>query len=421
MFRLLGYSDGGFRFSLGDSHAPAARFTVILGPNGTGKSQLLKSLADTYRLGDPAKIGPVSRVSAVPHPRRLLVLSNMVMDVFTNTAKHKDAYRYLGLRQASNNASTGALRDATIAAMLTCLRDPERADWLTPVLSALGADGYLVGFTSSTARKTRVAPLSEVERFVNNLEHTEDRSHYTAPEVLLEEVTRFQSLLTETIPLTHPDSDVMNEFWSLGRRFQIEPGDLVRLFRRLGLIDVQLLLQFGGRNVDLDELSTGQLFLLSTCARLAANVLQDSLILVDEPEVGLHPNWQSSWIPLVRRTVPDEFGCHLFVATHSPYLVSDADDVLVPGDEWGSFVEFQDPFQGRSIENILYRVFGARVVGNLMIEEDLTTVIEAISQSAEERDNSGRVRDALDRLERFSGADTEDLNFIITQASEVLR
>jgi ABC-type multidrug transport system ATPase subunit len=55
---------------------------------------------------------------------------------------------------------------------------------------------------------------------------------------------------------------------------------------------------------------------------LSATVLDESLILIDEPENSLHPQWQRDYISLVREVIAHARECHVIIATHSPLLVS---------------------------------------------------------------------------------------------------
>ncbi len=159
-------------------------------------------------------------------------------------------------------------------------------------------------------------------------------------------------------------------------------------------------------------MSAGQLLLFSMIARLAAHIVPDSLILIDEPEVGLHPNWQSEFIPLLRRSFPDILSSHFFIATHSPHLVADASDVLIPSSDWGTFEDYPEPFFGRSVENILYRVFGARISGNAQVERDLTLLLKYRSGTGEFI-RTEEVQFAIQRLRALSGPDTPVLNDIL--------
>lgn len=425
MYRLLHHQDKPLHFDLDSIETGGNRFTVVLGPNGTGKSQLLRSVAEWHRVGSPTWKSrphdyPTER--SPESPTALLVLSNMVTDVFVNTSTRRDSYRYLGLRQASNNTSTGALREATSGAILECFRIPTATSKLAPVLNALGGSQFLVSFDRKHGRPEPAGALDLIDKILNSLELDEYRTHHTSSRALLTELRNFHESAPRSGEIFDLDGPQLSSFWDISARFQLEAMDLVRLLRRLGFVNIQVNVRLGNRVVDLDGLSTGQLLLLSTFARVAAHVVPGSLVIIDEPEAGLHPNWQSAWIPLMRETIPVEYGCHLFIATHSPYLVSDADDVLVPGDKWGAFVQFDEPYQGRSVENILYRVFEARVAGNLMVEDDLRTVVQVISRGTPHSSlrELKEAKAALVRLQGMQGDDTKDLNRIIAQAKKVL-
>ncbi len=423
MYRLLKHRDGSLDFTLDAQENPGHRFTVAIGPNGTGKSQLLRSIAESHRSGGVKSELAGTDTPFGDAPAALLVLSNMVTDVFVNTSKRRDRYRYLGLRQASNNTSTGALRDATSAAILECFRSTDVGERLVPVLNALGGDRFFASFERQRGRSRREDGESElVKKFVEALETDESRSHYVSSDALLAELRAFDAADNRSGVVLDFDAPQMELFWSISARFDLEAMDLIRLLRRLGFADVRVHVRLGERVVDIDALSAGQLLLLSTFARIAAHARPSSLVIIDEPEAGLHPNWQSAWIPLMRATIPAELGCHFFIATHSPYLVSDADDVLVPGEVWGNFAQFDEPYKGRSVENILYRVFGARVAGNLMVENDLRTLVQLISGGGPGPaliDRASAMA-AFRRLRGMQGEDTGDLNIIVAQAAEVL-
>jgi len=49
--------------------------------------------------------------------------------------------------------------------------------------------------------------------------------------------------------------------------------------------------------------------------------LKDSVILIDEPELSLHPNWQNH-ILRVYKNIANQGNNQLIVATHSPQIIS---------------------------------------------------------------------------------------------------
>ena len=75
----------------------------------------------------------------------------------------------------------------------------------------------------------------------------------------------------------------------------------------------------------LDILSSGeqQIIVRGAFVYRDAGILQDAVILIDEPELSLHPDWQSKIVDFYRHVLDDEHGKHpqIICATHSPFVV----------------------------------------------------------------------------------------------------
>lgn len=85
-----------------------------------------------------------------------------------------------------------------------------------------------------------------------------------------------------------------------------------------------------GRTMSLDELSTGEkqiIFRGGFVLRDLANI-QGGVLLIDEPELSLHPEWQAKIVGFYQRLLPQtpESGSttQIVFATHSPFIVHDA-------------------------------------------------------------------------------------------------
>lgn len=76
------------------------------------------------------------------------------------------------------------------------------------------------------------------------------------------------------------------------------------------------------RRQSADDLSSGQWQLLMSLLNLALSIDHDSLILVDEPENSLHPQWQQKYIEMLRSALGTATGCHAIIATHSPLVAA---------------------------------------------------------------------------------------------------
>ncbi|MDN8272710.1 AAA family ATPase [Acinetobacter baumannii] len=74
--------------------------------------------------------------------------------------------------------------------------------------------------------------------------------------------------------------------------------------------------------VDFDDLSSGQQAIITTLLGISGVISDNSLICIDEPEISLHPEWQSEIINQLQTVFQEIQGCHFIIATHSPQVVS---------------------------------------------------------------------------------------------------
>lgn len=80
--------------------------------------------------------------------------------------------------------------------------------------------------------------------------------------------------------------------------------------------------------LNLDQLSSGEQHELVLLHKLLFDVPEGTLLLIDEPELSLHVDWQVDFLPdLIRVAEMARFDAIL--ATHSPYIAGDRRDLLV--------------------------------------------------------------------------------------------
>lgn len=111
-----------------------------------------------------------------------------------------------------------------------------------------------------------------------------------------------------------------SQFAHLEHMFNIE-----RKLRQWGVIKpVELYIQRkDGRRVSLMSASSGELSLISSLVFMLCHLHENNIILIDEPENSLHPQWQKEYVPFLLSLI----GYHrvdIFIATHSPMIVSGA-------------------------------------------------------------------------------------------------
>lgn len=81
-----------------------------------------------------------------------------------------------------------------------------------------------------------------------------------------------------------------------------------------------------GNIISIDDLSSGekQIVYRGSFILQNDNNLVNSIILIDEPELSLHPRWQGKIVEYFRRICTDDFGkqvCQMIISTHSPFIL----------------------------------------------------------------------------------------------------
>ena len=84
----------------------------------------------------------------------------------------------------------------------------------------------------------------------------------------------------------------------------------------------------GGSPLQLEALSSGEQHELVLHYDLLFRVRPNTVVLIDEPELSLHVGWQKKFLPDLKQIV-ELSGFDAVVATHSPFIVGDEDDLMV--------------------------------------------------------------------------------------------
>tara|TARA_R100001244_G_scaffold20931_2_gene22240 strand:+ start:24363 stop:24803 length:441 start_codon:yes stop_codon:yes gene_type:complete len=83
----------------------------------------------------------------------------------------------------------------------------------------------------------------------------------------------------------------------------------------------------GDLEIPLDSLSSGEQHEIVLLYELLFKVSKNTLVLIDEPELSLHVNWQKAFLPeLLSISKVSDF--YSIIATHSPFIVGGRDDLM---------------------------------------------------------------------------------------------
>ncbi|WP_064695538.1 AAA family ATPase [Rhizobium aegyptiacum] len=160
--------------------------------------------------------------------------------------------------------------------------------------------------------------------------------------------------------------------------------------------------------------------MISALLALASVIDNASLVLIDEPELSLHPEWQVDYVNLLVKTFARFKGCHFIVATHSPMVVSQLPKHanIIALDQ--SKLPSSDEISGQSADYLLAEVFGAPMRGNLYIRE---RVVSALGLIAGGKARSKEFREILADLVKIAEVVRADdpIKSILGDISEVAR
>lgn len=198
--------------------------------------------------------------------------------------------------------------------------------------------------------------------------------------------------------------------------------------RQLGMIsppEIQLKREGG---YSLQESSSGEYHFFSSIVGLMATVKPtNSLILIDEPEISLHPNWQMKYLSFLRELFshPEYASCHIMVATHSHFLISDlkGDSSKIIGlKRTGKEIKIIDlpngiDTFGWSAEDVLYNIFNVRSSLNYYLQADLTELLGMIANNIKD---SEKISAILAKLNALPKRENDPLQEIIVEATEYL-
>lgn len=132
-----------------------------------------------------------------------------------------------------------------------------------------------------------------------------------------------------------------------------------------------------GKEFDINGLSSGEKQLFLRVLSLKFLEVNNSIILIDEPEISLHPQWQSKIIKLYENIGQNN---QLIIATHSPHIVGNIEAkqlrIMKKGKAGIAIINGEniEETYGQNVENILKVIMGIDNVRNDDISEKLSKI-----------------------------------------------
>lgn len=332
---------------------------VLIGANGVGKSQLLRQIVDDWLRLTPGSQNQTG-FSERPNLNQVVVVSYSPFELFpvdtSDDTERKDheVYRYFGFR-GRKKTLTESKRGSP---QITLSREFPKANAAHSLLACL-ADDQKYG-----AIKERSSKLETMERVLRSA------FEFDHAAVAVDSSADADEFFTNQMWLTQPYLEVKiddEDGSSSTERYIPIASD------RVGALKVQPLRKHLHDRMGVIFLKNGKVMHLSSGQRLFSYIIinilgtirRNSLLLIDEPELFLHPTLEIAFIRMLK-SILASYSSKALVATHSIVTVREIprDCVHVFEQTMNGLAIKTPPFEtfGGDVQRISSYVFGDKVL-----------------------------------------------------------
>lgn len=311
-------------------------------------------------------------------------------------------YKYVGAHVNGNMISSSAIAFRLLFALKENMDDRQRQN-LSSILDFIGYD-HIISLNYSIVLKTkkdggvRDSILNRVQHDREYMKLSAEQKNYIVKELYdfykkKEFAQKAQYCYEIDIDHNSLAADV-----DLNYIYKLKQYDLVQA--------ASVVFYKNGKQIASEEMSSGEFAMLSMVLSIStASSDSHTLILIDEPELSLHPNWQMTIIDNLDRALKDQV-CHLLIATHSHMLVSDLPMNRSSVSQWekdddGNLIanRIGENTYGWSAEEVLLKVFKTTTDRNRYFGERIAKLLEQMGNNTISKE---AVADELNELQEIS-------------------
>lgn len=382
-------------------------FTVIVGNNGTGKSTLLGEIAREVSRYKGNRLTLYSEITR--QPERTIAISNSPFDKFpldmttktrfsskSNKFYKEMDYYYIGYRGRSVTKHSRINKSLEI--LMAHYLEKQNNEKIKEILGFLGyepvievsyrirelddlnLDGYQITFDYDKN--------SYEEKLAN--EFMTKAQEYNIKREDIKKISDSEKYKSQYVVFTLDyNSDDRDEVYEDYKYLQF-----LKSIRKASQRQI-LLRRFDGTEVNILNASSGEGNIISSLLPLIPVVRDNSMVLIDEPEISLHPYWQYRFFSVLEKIFAGINGCHIIISSHSHFIISDlpsnCSTVISLKNDKDKIVEkiLDCPTYGWSAEDILLNVFGLSSTRSYALSVKLSDVINKIG-NVEEKDDEYR-------------------------------
>lgn len=322
----------------------------LIGNNGTGKSRILNALSNS--------------VIEKPRVTKSICISNTLYDKFKPLDKKEI---YLGLRTVNNAIFFTAVEKTICDLLLKCMKNK--------TLHLLEKD---LGITFSI-KLTKNEKKHKITTYFDNRKLKNNHLNKFLDEGDENEIMSIAGQIIKFDMLTEKQQKAIDKFLTLN------PNNLNLISEKKGV------------NFTFEQLSSGEQNRILLSAKILSYICNDSVILIDEPEVSLHLHWQVEFHKSLNSFIEKFEGVTVIIATHSPVIVSEgykydhSEAIIILesennlSDKNTQFIEIKDK-NSKNFEGIVYDFFDTATYRSIIVDEEIAKILCQITD--ENRVNS---------------------------------
>ena len=392
------------------------------------------------RISFEKKTGYEIDIKDLKFPSKILASSVFLNDRFPfANSQENDFYQYLGVRRTPSMASTKTFARNTVKYLYEASFSRRGFNnYLQAILNFLEFENHLtityltrynnIFFNGDLTEETL---KSFYEKWWNLKEQGVNRSKDNAPwgeyhyqYLLKNDPARLRAIVDFLNKSSRDEHIIQHKPRSRSKQFVV---DLIKFdFNRLDLsiiedLDKLSILTLDEINllkketeISVEETSSGEYHLILNFLGVFAKIEHNSLILIDEPEISLHPNWQMKYVTFLK-SIFSLYNCHFIICTHSHFLISDLEgksSSVVALDRISNTGVIVAKLLNRntyawSAEEVLLKVFKVPTTRNYFIADKVGEILELVSKSIRDDDLiRNKVRELVDN--NIQNLSTED-------------
>ncbi|QQC26868.1 ATP-binding protein (plasmid) [Brucella anthropi] len=374
--RIIGFNAGQLSSSF--------ELTLLTGQNGSQKSSVLRDLVSALILPDHRTRVQFCGQYQAATPTPVICFSGSVADRFPvkmqggrRTEYDVANYHYIGQRAGTNLLSKKLpLETAVIFALNPAMKERfrfpffERAFSFSGLLPRLSLDirydpKFRKRFPSKTPHEILAIALDENAETKNRGGISKATAQSVVAQFSGDDFNFLNALITERKGKFLQTTLDQFSVTDTPENRAVRLGLLLDIL----IIDRAFVQRPGEEPFSAYELSSGEYHMLTSLLALGFSVTTESIVLIDEPENSLHPQWQQDFMSTVLELCELMQDGHLVISTHSPLIVASAKpdsmivDLSIPMD-----VMPAAPIQfGASSDSILFDQFGIASSRNLNV------------------------------------------------------